>query len=149
MKKLLSLVFVLLLVCPLAMAESSFDLSTLSYDALVQLAQDALEEAYTREEWKSVPVPPGFYEIGVDIPEGWWVLTPGKTEYGYISIEYGNVTNEAHSRIVLPAEYIGLVYVKSETYPTFLRLNLTQGYYLLIKYGQCYFSSPTPSLLGF
>lgn len=75
MKKFLSLLLVLCLLLPAMAVAESIDLSTLSFDQLVQLRQRISQELTTRPEWKEVTVPQGVWEVGVDIPEGHWVIT--------------------------------------------------------------------------
>ena len=68
MKKIISLVLVLLLFPALAMAE--INLSSMTNDELIQLKTQILDELLTRSEIKEVKVPAGEYTVGEDIPAG-------------------------------------------------------------------------------
>lgn len=68
MKKIISLVLVLLLFPALAMAE--INLSSMTNDELIQLKTQILDELLTRSEIKEVNVPAGEYTVGEDIPAG-------------------------------------------------------------------------------
>lgn len=68
MKKIISLVLVLLLFPALAMAE--INLSSMTNDELIQLKTQILDELLTRSEIKEVKVPAGEYTVGEDIPVG-------------------------------------------------------------------------------
>lgn len=72
MKKLIS---VLLLLCMLtAPAFAEIDLSSLSFDELVELRQKCQSEMMSRTEWKEVQVPQGVWQVGKDIPAGDWII---------------------------------------------------------------------------
>ena len=79
MKKLFSLILVLLLVPVVSFADLP-DLTGLSFDELLQLREQALLAMWKTEEWQEVRVPAGVYEIGVDIPEGYWTMTPNSRD---------------------------------------------------------------------
>ena len=73
MKKLTALVLSLILLTSVSMAE--VDLSSYSYDQLLDLNRQVQFEIMSRPEWKEVTVPAGIYVIGQDIPEGAYTLT--------------------------------------------------------------------------
>ena len=151
MKRFFALLFVLILVVSCAVADD-IDLSSLSFDELRQLQTDISKELIKRPEWKSVPVPPGIYQIGVDIPAGEWSLTCGKTEYGYVSVRCGSKTNETKTGIAMPWTMGEMIYQKGagkgvniENMNAFL----PDGYYITIEYGELVFSTPERVNLGF
>ena len=101
MKKLLALVLSLALcLVGVAALAQDIDLSAMSFDELVTLRDQITTEITSRTEWKEVTVPPGMYEIGVDIPEGYWMIT---IEDGVATIQYGSTPNESKTEI----EYSG------------------------------------------
>ena len=75
MKRLLCL-FLALVLFPVVSLADLPDLSGLSFDELVMLRQEALLAMWNSEQWQEVRVPAGVYEIGTEIPEGYWTLTP-------------------------------------------------------------------------
>jgi hypothetical protein len=74
MKRFLAALLALLLLIP-ASGMAAVDLSSLSWQQLQALDQQLAKEMASRPEWKEVVVPPGVYEIGVDIPAGYWDVT--------------------------------------------------------------------------
>ena len=72
MKKLFSVVLILVLLASAAAAE--IDLTGLSFDELAALRDQCLIEMFSRDEWQEVTVPQGLWEIGVHIPAGTWTL---------------------------------------------------------------------------
>lgn len=77
MKKVLAAVLALVLVCSVALAEG-IDLKAMSVDDLIALKTQIAGELMSRGEIKSVPVPPGEYICGVDIPAGSYRITAYK-----------------------------------------------------------------------
>lgn len=75
MKKLLVLCLLFAIACSPAAAEAP-DLSGLSYDELVQLRDQINLAIWNSQEWQEVIVPPGVWQIGVDIPAGHWTVKP-------------------------------------------------------------------------
>ena len=73
MKRFLCVLLVFLMITPV-LAEG-IDLASLSFEELRILQTRISQEMTTRPEWKEVPVPPGLYQIGVDIPAGDWCIT--------------------------------------------------------------------------
>lgn len=74
MKKKLAIVLAgMMLSAGVAMAD--VDLKSMSFDELVDLQSQILEEAVSREEFKCVSVPSGEYTVGSDIPAGDYTIT--------------------------------------------------------------------------
>lgn len=92
MKRIISLLLPLLLISIPALA-SDIDLSGLSYDELVELRERIDIAIWSCEEWQEVTVPQGLYEVGLDIPEGKWSVTPVQGYRAYVTI--ANELNEA------------------------------------------------------
>ena len=72
MKKLFCLFLIVCLIPVFAIAET--DLSSMSYDELVELSQQITKEIMSRPEWKQVEVPTGKWIVGTDIPEGFYSI---------------------------------------------------------------------------
>lgn len=75
MKKMLISIIALVMIMPACSFADLPDLSGLSFDELVQLKEQINLVLWNSQEWQEVRVPKGIYEIGVDIPEGYWTLT--------------------------------------------------------------------------
>ena len=150
MKRLLCVLLILCAVPVFVFAED-IDLSALSFDELRTLQTRISNELTTRPEWKNVTVPEGFYTIGVDIPAGKWEIRCGeKSEYGYVSINYGNSVNSSGASLTFPYDWIGLLYRDGEEYKMEkVVLDLKEGYYIEIQYGQAVFTIPEKVDLGF
>ena len=150
MKRILCFVIVLCLLPVLSVSES-IDLSALSFEELRTLQTRISQELVTRPEWKEVPVPEGFYQVGVDIPVGKWEIRCGQASmFGYISVEYGKNVNASGSSLSTPMDFMGLIYLdgKGERQERVV-LDLQDGYYIEIKMGQAIFSVPKKIDLGF
>lgn len=148
MKKFISLlcIFALLFGAPSALAELTFDLSSLSFQELLLLQETIAKELTTRSEWKEVAVPPGAYEIGVDIPAGYWDITMQDKEWGLTSITYCEELDESKT------DYKDGTYITS----AFLSrgnvtwsVNLSEGNWLIIEEEIVIFTPHTRPSLGF
>ncbi len=59
------------------MAEkSAFDLQGLSFNELLALREQINLAIWNSNEWQCVEVPAGNYTIGIDIPAGYWTISP-------------------------------------------------------------------------
>lgn len=144
MKKIsISIVFLLLLIPAFAFAE--VDLSGMSYDDLVSLSKQVGMAIMQSDEFDSVTVPMGIWEVGVDIPEGTWIITPAKSMcmivYGKSIDESGNDMNQFESG------NSGVdLYNSNDSW----RFTATAGNYVCVKIGPVVFTSDTGSTgLGF
>lgn len=68
------------------------DISSLSYDELVQLKNQINLAIWNSSEWQEVTVPAGVWTIGEDIPEGYWTVTPKDS---ITSFWYGDKLNDS------------------------------------------------------
>ena len=153
MKQFLPIMIVVFLIFSSAVAED-VDLSELSFDELRILQTQISQELTTRPEWKSVPVPAGFYQVGIDIPAGNWRITCGSSKYYFISVECGEFANESKTRIASGRGWQFSEMICQEgkgegTSPEYLDVSLVDGYYLRIEHGQAIFSTPERIELGF
>ena len=125
MKKLLIVILILALLLPAAAMADLPDISDLSQDELLQLNHAIQEKLFGQKLSEGIPVPPGAYTIGEDIPAGTYRLRiPGEngmyaiekdgkpigsslvgteyniTEIGKILLEEGTVFEIAYTTIV-------------------------------------------------
>ena len=92
MKRFVCLLFVFVFVPLFAFADLP-DISSLSYDELVQLKDQLNLAIWNSQEWQEVTVPPGTWKIGEDIPAGHWTIKPG-ISHGYFYVWYFEQPNE-------------------------------------------------------
>lgn len=149
MKKLLSVVLILLLLIPSAIAEE-LDLSKYTFGQLVMLRNLCQMEMMKRDEWQEVTVPVGVWKIGEDIPAGHWNITASKeSAYGWGSIEYCDkldITKKEPDR-----HNVSIYYHAQVKYPgsnasveaTSIDLELEEGMYLIIEYSAMVFTPYT------
>ena len=152
MKRIICIVICLMI--PVCVVAESIDLSSLSFDELRILQTRISKELTTRTEWKSVPVPPGMYLVGRDIPAGEWTITCGDANYSYVSVECGRETDETGTKIKtgFPWLFSEMIFQKGKgkgINSESLTVNFTDGQYVHIKYGQAIFSIPEYVDLGF
>lgn len=157
MKRTMSLILtaaLLLVAFPAAAASlPDVDLSALSFDDLLALRAQIDAALWASDEWQEVTVPVGVYEIGVDIPVGYWTIRPvdGHTAYitwgsalisGGTDIDYHD--RIAKSTITSPSDgYAKFNTVESASW------ELTDGTYLLIEDAAVIFTPYTGPALGF
>lgn len=98
MRKLLAaLLLIVIMIFSSTYAATTFgiDLAGLSFDELLALRDQIMNELVTRAEWDNVLIPAGTYEIGVDIPEGKWTISAEPN--GYFIVKIGNGINETYT----------------------------------------------------
>ena len=113
MKKIICIIIILCVVPFVCMAET--DLSSMSYNELVELNHKLTEEIISRPEWKEVVVPSGTWVVGDDIPVGSYSISPGESG-GFIEVRRSGKTimnqgirdkNDAYGKFVfLKGDYI-------------------------------------------
>lgn len=88
MKRLITLFLILTMIIPAAALADLPDISGLSYEELVQLKDQINLAMWNSQEWQRVLVPKGIWEIGADIPEGHWTMTPNGSHVGmYVYVD--------------------------------------------------------------
>ena len=153
MKKILALVIILLSLFTVSFAESSFNLSGLSYDKLVALKDQINLAMWNSAEWQEIEVPHGVYVIGEDIPAGKWTIKAADEIYA--TVYWGSRLNGAGTNISLYSEvYEGETiysvnyryYEKGDT--TEVAWDLKAGQYFIVDDGIALFTpySGKPSL---
>jgi hypothetical protein len=73
MKKLIIAVLIAALIPVIALAD--VDLASMKFDELVALQKKIVAEIMSRPEWKEVTIPAGNWEVGKDIPVGFYSIT--------------------------------------------------------------------------
>lgn len=144
MKRFLAALLALLLLIP-ASGMAAVDLSSLSWQELQALDQQLAKEMASRPEWKEVVVPPGVYEIGVDIPAGYWDITLAKGSY-YAAICYCTDINESKTDYKSEC-HIHSAFIRSET-PSW-SVFLQETNWLIIENYSVVFTPHTRPSLGF
>ena len=114
MKRILCCLFILILLPVVSLADLP-DISGLSFDELVQLREQLNLAIWNSQEWQRVTVPAGAYEIGVDIPEGYWTMTPNYIDDTVVYI-YCDELNETRSSYSDDCDIWETYYVSRETY---------------------------------
>ena len=94
-RKLAALLLVVVFVFSCTYAGADIDLAAMSFDELVALQSQIIDEMQRRDEWTYVVIPGGVYEIGVDIPEGTWTISAEPHSDPYVNI--GNGINETRT----------------------------------------------------
>lgn len=91
------MVFVALLSC-IAFAE--IDVSDMSFSELVEARELITQAMWASDEWQEVEVPAGLYQIGVDIPAGYWTVRPAGVNT--CMIKYGNTLEDNGNELDYP-----------------------------------------------
>ena len=149
MKRLSVILLVVSLLFSSAYA-ADVDLSALSFADLLSLQKQISIELTTRPEWKEVSVPPGIYDIGVDIPAGEWCIKCSPTSKDVI-VKYGSKLKPTGVEIE-PFSISLLEFLYSdpdETEKGFINANLSDNHYLQITNGTVIFTAPQRPTLGF
>ncbi len=129
MKKFICLLLVLCVVPIVAL--SDVDLSSMSYEELVELNKNVIAEILSRPEWKEIVVPSGQWVVGKDIPVGFYSISP--TEYG----GYLRIKDERGKMLISQG-------IRKET-DAFWKYELKDGYTVEIETGSLIFA-PAKSL---
>ena len=136
MKRLITIILILALAVPaLALADLP-DISNLTYNELVQLKDQINLAMWGSQEWQEVTVPPGVWEIGVDIPAGHWSVRPA-ARCGPDYIIYASATtNHGHDVDLFSGKHImecicdpSATYYSGE-YKTSTDIDMEAGYFV-------------------
>lgn len=143
MKKIILFLALAMLLPAFALAD--VDLTGMSYDELVSLSKQVGMAIMQSDEFDSVTVPKGIWEVGVDIPEGTWIITPANQMcmivYGKSIDESGNDMNQYDS-----GNSGSDLYNSNDSW----RLTAKAGNYICVKIDSAIFTSDTGSTgLGF
>ena len=83
MKKIICIIVLAVMLPVIALAD---DLSAMSYDDLIALSRQLTAEIMSRPEWKEVEIPAGNWEVGKDIPVGFYSIT-ATADYSMVRLE--------------------------------------------------------------
>ena len=149
-RRIIALVLALILIAPAALAD--VDLSGMTFEELLELQRQVTAAIWASDGWQEVTVPTGVYEIGVDIPVGYWTIravegnscfvewcgrlnsTGTESEFGY-SYDYEGIETET-DKYYEPGD------------PLSVSWNLTGGYIRVVG-GSAIFTPFTGHNLGF
>lgn len=138
----------------MSFALADVDISNLSYDELVSLVNEAQMLMMKSDKWQRVEVPTGVYEIGKDIPEGYWTISPIST-YPYISVSWGTKLDDTKRDIARGCRIDGSIISgpDSSIYEvgdaTSVSWQLMNGQYLIIERGTAVFTPFTGNSFTF
>ena len=138
MNKSISVFIVCLMLLIPAFAFAEVDLTGMSYDDLVSLSKQVGMAIMQSDEFDSVTVPMGIWEVGVDIPEGTWIITPEKS---MCTVVYGSALDESGNDMNFfdRGNAYADLYNSSESW----RVKATKGNYFMVKYNNAVFTSDT------
>lgn len=149
MKKLLTIILILVLALPaLALADLP-DISSLTYDELVELKNQINLAMWNSQKWQEVTVPVGVWTIGEDIPVGKWriaVSPDASKKWG--SIIYCDLLDEsgmkAGNQFTCNIYYYQVLNGPNESddYPKYIELDLKPNTYLIIEKTPMVFTPP-------
>jgi hypothetical protein len=131
---------------------TSVDLSSMTYEELVELKDQINLAIWNSEEWQEVEVPHGVWIIGEDIPAGKWTISVAENQTARVDwgdkldasgwdFEWGTIWE----RQFLYGEKVSH---NSSGWPSSITYDLKEGHYIIVQEGTVYFSPYTgkPSL---
>ena len=131
------------LVLPVCAEE--IDLTTLTWEELLELKTAITLEQLTRDEWEEVEVPQGVYKVGEDIPAGKWTVRC--TRGNHLTISWGQYLDDDGHDInyfkgINDAKNIknlnGRLYDEGDA--TEYTFDAVDGYYIVIEYSSATFT---------
>ena len=150
MKKILAFIIALALMgaVPASAEPETLDLAAMSLEDLQALQLRVLEAMWATDDWQSVEVPEGAYEIGVDIPAGRWTISAREDEY--VTIQVVSRLNATRTKESSNAQRYAYQVVASETsfmhddHPSAsFTLTLEAGMFIIIEDAPAVFTPPT------
>jgi len=105
MKRILCLLLLFVSLPVFALADYP-DFSSYSLKELNAILIDLRLHQWKTEEWQEVLVPPGVYEIGVEIPAGHWSIRPDKGLGPCYAIYASGIKDQGHDVDLSAGEYI-------------------------------------------
>lgn len=144
MKKALAIILISTILLITTNSLADFDINSLSFDELVALVNEAQMLMMKTDQWKEVKVPEGTYQIGRDIPAGYWTITAA--DNSIVGIAWGTATNESGIGIDFKHCIGGTtltgrrtnMYNEGVTYQ--ISYNLEEGQFIDIMYGGVVFT---------
>ena len=146
MKKLISLLLALILTLPAIALADLPDISSLSYDELVQLKDQINLAMWNSQEWQEVTVPIGVWAVGKDIPVGHWSISLSPdVSTKWASIKYcdkldASGTDTGNRFDCKIYAYLDVAAPGNDNYPQMIDLDLQAGTYIIIGHGSVVFT---------
>jgi len=145
MKRFLCLLFLVVFLPVLSLADLP-DISSLTYDELVQLKDQINLAMWNSEEWQEVAVPEGVWIVGEDIPIGHWSMTfPSDSSRKWVSFTYCDMLDESGTDAgnqfyckIYSYQTIGSP--DNDNYPGKVDINLKPGTYIVVNHGPIIFT---------
>ena len=124
-------------------ASAQVDLSSMSYDELVDLSKEVGRAMMQHDDFESVRVPKGLWKVGDDIPAGTWLIKSAEGKLA--TVVYGSeLDDEKNSMNMFMNTFQDLE--DDETWRVFAE----EGNYFYITLNEVVFeSNPGTSSLGF
>jgi hypothetical protein len=137
MKKILIVLLVIALTVPLAsLADSKYDGMTLT--ELNEESLAILKAMWATDEWESVRVPAGVYQVGVEIPAGEWTIKPYES---YFAIRIGSKLDETKTDV--DWDFLDVYeFVSDDVYSNGWTAVFLEGKYVVLE-DAVYFQKPT------
>ena len=128
-----SFVSVLMVLSCCASFAQEIDLSGMHYEELVSLKEKIDLAIRNHEQWGEVEVPPGSYQVGVDIPTGYWTVRCAD-DYSFTFVAWGAELNESGDGIVASSVNFDGYFLDSPNgmFATSCSFVAIEGYYILI-----------------
>lgn len=147
MKKVICTILSLVII--LAVTAAAFadgiDLSSLTWEELLELKAAITLEQWSRDEWEEVEVPQGVWVIGEDIPAGKWTITC-KTGYS-TRVKWGKYLDKSQNDIDYFKDFGDSETVYNPDWDSYRHGDVTQytfeppeGYYIVIDFGPATFT---------
>ena len=121
------------------------DLSSLTWEELLELKAAITLEQWSRDEWEEVEVPQGVWVIGEDIPAGKWTITC-KTGYS-TRVKWGKYLDKSQNDIDYFKDFGDAETVYNPDWDSYRHGDVTQytfeppeGYYIVIDFGPATFT---------
>lgn len=155
MKRFFSILIALCLLSMLSVGLADLpDISSLSFDELVELKDKINLAMWNSEEWQEVTVPIGVWKVGEDIPVRHWSISISPDASGsWASIEYCDLLDasgtDAGNRYDCKIyAYLDVAKPDNDRYPQVIDIDCKPGTYIIIGNASVVFTpySGKPSL---
>lgn len=121
------------------------DLSSLTWEELLELKAAITLEQWSRDEWEEVEVPQGVWVVGEDIPAGKWTITC-KTGYS-TRVKWGKYLDKSQNDVDYFKDFGDAETVYNPDWDSYRHGDVTQytfeppeGYYIVIDFGPATFT---------
>ena len=121
------------------------DLSSMTWEELLELKAAITLEQWSRDEWEEVEVPQGVWVVGEDIPAGKWTIT---CETGYSTrVKWGKYLDKSQNDVDYFKDFGDAETVYNPDWDSYRHGDVTQytfeppeGYYIVIDFGPATFT---------